>query len=153
MNAADESVARFDHVRVAFDDVVALDDVSFDIRRGETRIVVGAAGSGKSVMLKTILGLIKPALGRVWLFGQDVTDWKEEQLFDIRARMGVLFQEGGLFDSFTVEENVAYPIVTRAIPEHAEHNGTRRVRAHDECARGPAAQRVIGKARNRGAVA
>ena len=112
-DGADESVVRFENVSVRFDEVQALDGVSFEIRRGETRIVFGAAGSGKSVMLKTALGLIRPDSGRVFLFGQDITGLPEEELFLIRERIGVLFQEGGLFDSLNVEENVSYPIVSR----------------------------------------
>jgi phospholipid/cholesterol/gamma-HCH transport system ATP-binding protein len=119
---ADESVIRFENVSVTFDDVTALKDVSFEIRRGQTRIAVGSAASGKSVMLKTALGLIQPSSGRVFLFGQDITDVSEEEMFALRARVGVLFQEGGLFDSLTVEENVSYPVLNRAMnPE--EHNG------------------------------
>ena len=104
------SVLRFEHVSLAFGDVVALNDLSFDLKAGDTRIIYGAAGSGKSVMLKTALGLLKPNSGRIFVFGQDITDLKERDLFPIRAKMGVLFQEGGLFDSMTIEDNVAYPL-------------------------------------------
>jgi phospholipid/cholesterol/gamma-HCH transport system ATP-binding protein len=82
---------------------------------GDTRVVLGAAGSGKTTLLKACLGLIKPTSGRVYLFGQDITDLDERQLFDIRSKVGVLFQEGGLFDSITVAENVAYPLVNRRV--------------------------------------
>jgi phospholipid/cholesterol/gamma-HCH transport system ATP-binding protein len=105
-----QSVLRFEHVTVCFGDAKALDDVSFDVARGETRIIFGAAGSGKTVLLKTALGLTKPDSGRVIVFGQDVTGMEEKDLFHIRSRIGVLFQEGGLFDSMTVEENVGYPL-------------------------------------------
>jgi phospholipid/cholesterol/gamma-HCH transport system ATP-binding protein len=110
-----QSVLRFEHVSVSFGDIVALNDVSFDLLAGGTRIIYGAAGSGKSVALKIALGLLKPDSGRVFVFGQDVTDWKEKDLFAIRAKMGVLFQEGGLFDSMTIEENVAYPLENAVI--------------------------------------
>jgi phospholipid/cholesterol/gamma-HCH transport system ATP-binding protein len=76
-------------------------------------VILGAAGSGKTVLLKTALGLVRPTSGRVSLFGQDITDLTEQALFEIRARVGMLFQEGALFDSSTVEENVAYPLLSR----------------------------------------
>jgi phospholipid/cholesterol/gamma-HCH transport system ATP-binding protein len=110
-----QSVLRFEHVSLAFGDTVALNDVSFDMKAGGTRIIYGAAGSGKSVMLKVALGLLKPVSGRVYLFDQDVTDLKEKDLFPIRSKIGVLFQEGGLFDSMTIEENVAYPLLNQAL--------------------------------------
>ena len=96
-----------------FDEIVALDNVSFEMSAGETRVVLGAAGSGKTTLLKAAIGLIRPDSGRIFLLGQDITDLEERQLFDIRSGVGVLFQEGGLFDSITVEENVAYPLVNR----------------------------------------
>ena len=107
---ADEQILRFEHVTVRFDETPALDDVSFQVAEGETRIVFGAAGSGKTVLLKTALGLIRPDAGRVWVFGRDITQLDEQELFRIRSRIGVLFQEGGLFDSLTIEENVGYPL-------------------------------------------
>lgn len=103
-------VLRFDRVTVVFDEVRALDGVSFEVYAGESRVILGAAGSGKTVLLKTALGLIRPDSGRVWVFGQDITGMPEPELFAIRARIGVLFQEGGLFDSLTIEENVGYPL-------------------------------------------
>jgi phospholipid/cholesterol/gamma-HCH transport system ATP-binding protein len=81
---------------------------------GETRVVLGAAGSGKTMLLKCAIGLSCPDSGRILLFGQDVTALKESQLFQLRARVGVLFQEGGLFDSMTVADNVEYPLVNQA---------------------------------------
>ncbi|MBZ5608912.1 MAG: ATP-binding cassette domain-containing protein [Acidobacteriia bacterium] len=107
------SLLRFENVTVCFDELEALHQVSFEMRAGETRVVLGAAGSGKTVLLKTALGLIKPDAGRVFLFGHDITNVPERDLFDIRSQVGVLFQEGGLFDSITVAENVAYPLVNR----------------------------------------
>lgn len=107
-DASPQSVLRFDNVTVRFEDLAALDGVSFEVFEGQTRILFGAAGSGKTVLLKTALGLVRPDLGRVFLFGQDITAMRERELFRIRARIGVLFQEGGLFDSLSVEENVGY---------------------------------------------
>jgi phospholipid/cholesterol/gamma-HCH transport system ATP-binding protein len=124
----DDPIVRFENVTVVFDDAKALDGISFEIRRGQTRIVFGAAASGKSVMLKTALGLVRPTSGRVFLFGQDITGMSEEETFALRARVGVLFQEGGLFDSLTVEENVSYPVLNRVSPEERNGNVSERVR-------------------------
>jgi phospholipid/cholesterol/gamma-HCH transport system ATP-binding protein len=110
-----ESILRFENVTVAFDGNPAIEELSFEILKGEARIIVGAAGSGKTVILKTALGLLRPDSGRVFLFGEDITDKKEQQLFDIRARAGMLFQEGALFDSLTIEENVAYPLMNQKL--------------------------------------
>jgi phospholipid/cholesterol/gamma-HCH transport system ATP-binding protein len=104
------SILRFDRVSLAFGDTVALDQVSFELREGETRIILGAAGSGKTVLLKTAIGLVPPDSGRISLFGEEITHMDEHRLFDIRAKVGMLFQESALFDSLTIEENVAYPL-------------------------------------------
>ncbi len=80
---------------------------------GETRIVVGAAGSGKTMLLKTTMGLVPADSGHIRLFGEEVTGRKESELFDLRGKVGILFQEGGLFDSLTIAENVAYPFLNR----------------------------------------
>jgi phospholipid/cholesterol/gamma-HCH transport system ATP-binding protein len=118
----DSSIVRFVDVSLSFGATPALAHVSFEIKAGETRVVLGTAGSGKTMLLKTAVGLVKPDSGRVYLFGQDVTDFKESELFDIRAKVGMLFQEGGLFDSLTIEENVAFPLLNqRALHQ----NGTR----------------------------
>jgi phospholipid/cholesterol/gamma-HCH transport system ATP-binding protein len=108
-----ESLLRFEEVTVGFDDVIALDKVSFNVRQGETRIILGAAGSGKTILLKTAMGLIAPRGGRVLLFDEDVTGAEEMRLFDIRSRIGMLFQESALFDSMTVAQNVAYPLLNQ----------------------------------------
>lgn len=106
-------ILRFEDVCVRFDDVLALDRVSFDLQTAETRVLLGAAGSGKTVLLKTALGLQRADSGRVELFGRDITHMPEHELFDLRTNVGILFQEGGLFDSMTVEENVAYPLLNQ----------------------------------------
>src|SRR5215831_15599704 len=108
-----EPVLRFDNVSVRFGDESALQNISFSMVRGETRIILGAAGSGKTTLLKTAVGLVCPNAGRVFVFGRDITGLKEQELFDIRARIGFLFQEGGLFDSLTIDENVSYPLVNQ----------------------------------------
>jgi len=106
-------ILRFEHVSVSFDDEKVLDDVSFSAYESESRVILGAAGSGKTVLLKTALGLIRPTSGKVFAFGQDLSRLRERQLFDIRSRIGMLFQEGALFDSLNIEENVAYPLVNQ----------------------------------------
>jgi phospholipid/cholesterol/gamma-HCH transport system ATP-binding protein len=116
---ATSEVLRFKDVSLHFDQTPALDHVSFAMNAGETRVVFGAAGSGKTMMLKTAVGLEKPDSGRVILFGEDVTDYKESALFRIRAKVGILFQEGGLFDSMNIADNVAYPLLN----QQARRNG------------------------------
>ena len=120
----DSSVARtkddsapaiiFEDVAIAFDDNEVLRGVSFHLPRGETKAVFGVAGSGKSLILKLALGLIKPDSGRIVVLGQDVTQMPEDQLFELRGKIGMVFQESALFDSQTVRENVAY----RLMEEH-----------------------------------
>lgn len=105
-----DPILEFRNVSVHFGETIALDDVSFEVRSGDTRIILGAAGSGKSVLLKAALGLLRPSSGRVLVFGKDVTNLTESEWFLVRRKLGVLFQEGGLFDSLTIEENVAYPL-------------------------------------------
>jgi len=107
-DASPQSVLRFEDVTVRFDELAALDAVSFEVFTGETRVVFGAAGSGKTVLLKTALGLIRPDAGHVFVFGHDITRMREQELFRLRSRISMLFQEGGLFDSLSVEENVGY---------------------------------------------
>jgi phospholipid/cholesterol/gamma-HCH transport system ATP-binding protein len=109
-----ESMLRFEEVTVRFGaDPPVLDSLSFHVNRGETRIILGAAGSGKTVLLKTAMGLIPTAAGRIFLFDEDVTNKAEAQMFDIRSRIGMLFQESALFDSMTVAQNVAYPLLNQ----------------------------------------
>jgi phospholipid/cholesterol/gamma-HCH transport system ATP-binding protein len=106
-----EHLLRVEDVSLRFDEVVALEGVSFQMGAGETRVVLGAAGSGKTTLLKACLGLIRPDSGHIYLFDRDITGLEERELLDIRSKVGVLFQEGGLFDSITVAENVAYPLI------------------------------------------
>lgn len=105
-----QTILRFEDVTVVFDDVAVLSHLSFEAREGESRVILGTAGSGKTVLLKTALGLIRPTSGRVYAFGRDVTFLPERELFGIRSKIGMLFQESALFDSLTIEENVAYPL-------------------------------------------
>ncbi len=108
------SVLQFEDVTVRFDEVTALDKVSFSVVEGETCILLGAAGSGKTVILKTAMGLVQPLSGRVLLFGQDISCLTEEELLRIRGKVGMLFQESALFDSLTIEQNVAYPLLNQS---------------------------------------
>jgi phospholipid/cholesterol/gamma-HCH transport system ATP-binding protein len=106
-------VLRFENVSVSFDDDPALIDLSFEASEGESYVILGAAGSGKTVLLKTAMGLVQPRQGKVYVFGRDISTMKEQELFNIRSKIGMLFQESALFDSLTIEENVAYPLVNQ----------------------------------------
>src|SRR3979490_427759 len=97
----------FEDVTIGFEDVPVLNGVSFELRRGETKVILGVAGSGKSPILKLCLGLLKPDSGRIYVLGHDVTTMTEEELFDLRNKVGIVFQESALVDSLTVGENVA----------------------------------------------
>jgi phospholipid/cholesterol/gamma-HCH transport system ATP-binding protein len=108
-----QAVVQFDDVNLAFAGTPALVHLSFSMRPGETRVVLGAAGSGKTTLLKTAVGLVAPDSGHIRLFGQEVTGRKESELYDVRSKVGILFQEGGLFDSLTIAENVAYPLLNQ----------------------------------------
>jgi phospholipid/cholesterol/gamma-HCH transport system ATP-binding protein len=119
-------VIVFEDVKMSFGDNEVLRGVSFHLPRGETKAVFGVAGSGKSLMLKLALGLIRPDSGRIVALGEDVTQMPEERLFELRGKIGMVFQESALFDSLTVRENVAY----RLMEEHGiyDENIDRRVR-------------------------
>jgi len=106
-------ILRFEGVNVSFDGVEALRDLTFEAREGESRVILGAAGSGKTVLLKTALGLVRPDSGKVFVFGRDISGMQEHELFDIRSRIGMLFQESALFDSMSIEDNVAYPLLNQ----------------------------------------
>lgn len=103
-------VVLFDHVRLAFDDKVVLEDVSFTVIKGHTKIILGASGSGKSITLKIIVGLLRPDAGAVWVNGRRVDQLTETEIMAVRADLGMIFQEGALFDSLTVRENVGYKL-------------------------------------------
>src|SRR5580658_6694347 len=116
----------FEDVELAFGDNKVLRGVSFRLARGETKALFGVAGSGKSLILKLALGLFPPDSGRIIVLGQDVTQMREEDLFALRGKIGMVFQESALFDSLTVRENVAY----RLMEEHGIYDDEidRRVR-------------------------
>lgn len=110
-------VAAFHNVSIAFDGPPVLDDVSFSVAPGETRILLGPAGVGKSVLLKLVNGLLRPDRGSILLFGEEIARMPEEQLFPLRARTGMVFQEGALFDSLSVRDNVAYQLIQEKVPD------------------------------------
>jgi phospholipid/cholesterol/gamma-HCH transport system ATP-binding protein len=106
--AAGEDAVRLEHVSLAFDEKVILKDVSFSLRPGQTKIMLGASGAGKSMTLKIILGLIRADAGAVWVNGERVDQLSEDEMRSVRVDVGMVFQEGALFDSLTVRENVGY---------------------------------------------
>ena len=116
-----EPVVVFEDVSVTFDVKPVLQNISFTVVRGETRIILGPAGGGKSVLMKLANGLIRPDSGTIRVFGEDVTHMRETYLFKLRARIGMVFQESALFDSLSVEDNVAYRLHEEHVPEEEAH--------------------------------
>jgi phospholipid/cholesterol/gamma-HCH transport system ATP-binding protein len=110
-------VVVFDHVSISFEDKQILNDISFTVEPGETRIVLGPAGCGKSVLMKLVNGLIRPDSGSIQVFGEDVTKMREIDLYTLRGRIGMVFQESALFDSMTVHDNVAFRMMEEEVPE------------------------------------
>lgn len=105
-----ENYFEFRDVCKAFDERVVLNRVSFQVKRGQTCVIMGRSGVGKSVSLKHVLGFLKPDSGRIFVAGQDVTDFTEQEFSEIRRRVTMVFQSGALFDSLTVAENIAFPM-------------------------------------------
>lgn len=103
-----EITVKFEDVSIAFEDKLVLDGISFELLHGETKAIFGVAGSGKSTLLKLALGLLRPDSGRIFVLGEEVTAMTEDQLFELRRRVGIVFQESALFDSLNVRENVAF---------------------------------------------
>src|ERR1700678_912145 len=103
----------FEHVSKSFGDVNVLDDVSFSVQAGETLCILGRSGVGKSVSLQQIMGFLKPDSGRIMVAGQDITDFTEDQMETVRKKVTMVFQNGALFDSLSVGENVAFPLRVR----------------------------------------
>lgn len=106
-------IVDFKNVSLRFEDTWALQNVSFTLSAGETHVILGAAGSGKTTLLKAAIGLVKIDQGEVKLFGKDIASLSEHDLYPLRSRIGVLFQEGGLFDSLSVGDNVEYPLLNQ----------------------------------------
>jgi phospholipid/cholesterol/gamma-HCH transport system ATP-binding protein len=113
----------FSHVSLAFDDHVVLRDLSFSVPRGGMRFLLGASGSGKSVVLKLIMGLLRPDAGTIWVNGRQIDQLREHELLRMREGIGMVFQDNALFDSLTVAENVGYQL-----SEHGETGDAVRAR-------------------------
>ncbi len=116
-----EPVVVFRDVSITFDIKPVLQNISFVVQRGETRIILGPAGGGKSVLMKLANGLIRPDTGTIRIFDEDITNMSESDLFKLRARIGMVFQESALFDSLSVENNVAYRLHEEQVPEEEAH--------------------------------
>jgi phospholipid/cholesterol/gamma-HCH transport system ATP-binding protein len=116
-----QPVVEFKDVSITFDVKPVLQGISFTVQRGETRIILGPAGGGKSVLMKLANGLIRPDSGTIRVFGQDITTMSEKDIFELRAHIGMVFQESALFDSLSVEDNVAYRLHEEHVPEREVH--------------------------------
>src|SRR5438445_4059939 len=121
-NGSSSGIAiSFEDVYLSFEDNHVLRGISFKLRVGETKVFFGIAGSGKSTILKLALGLLKPDKGRIVVLGQEVSAMREEDLFELRRKVGMVFQESALFDSLTVEDNVSYRLREEHVPEEEIH--------------------------------
>src|SRR5262245_44698901 len=117
---AANDIIVFENVSLAFEENVVLDGISFRLPRGETKAIFGVAGSGKSTILKLAIGLIKPDGGHIYTLGEDITLMREDDLFELRRKVGIVFQESALFDSLTVHDNVAYRLMEEGIVDPDE---------------------------------
>jgi phospholipid/cholesterol/gamma-HCH transport system ATP-binding protein len=118
---------EFKDVTLSFDDRVVLENLSFTVQKGETKIILGGSGGGKSTTIKLILGLLKPDSGRIVVDGEDITDHTEAQMMSVRKKIGMVFQEGALFDSLSVYDNVAYRLHEQGVPEEEVETEVRRM--------------------------
>ena len=118
---------EFRDVVLAFDERIVLNKLSFSVRKGETKIILGGSGGGKSTIIKLVLGLLKPDAGRVLVDGEDITDYNEAQMISVRKKIGMVFQEGALFDSLSVYDNVAYRLHEQGRPEEEVEQEVRRM--------------------------
>lgn len=118
---------EFREVVLAFDERVILNKLSFKVLKGETKIILGGSGGGKSTIIKLVLGLLKPDEGRIFVDGEDITDYNEVQMMTVRKRIGMVFQEGALFDSLSVYDNVAYRLHEQGRPEDEVEPEVRRM--------------------------
>jgi phospholipid/cholesterol/gamma-HCH transport system ATP-binding protein len=108
---------EFRHVNFSYEDKRVLNDLSFQLAKGEIKIILSGSGGGKSTILKLVLGLLKPDAGQIFIDGEEISEFDETELQRIRDKIGMVFQEGALFDSLTVYENVAYRLQERGVPE------------------------------------
>ena len=118
---------EFRNVLLAFDDKVILNHLSFKVMKGETKIILGGSGGGKSTIIKLVLGLLKPDEGEVLVDGEDITKHSEDQMMKVRKKIGMVFQEGALFDSLSVYDNVAYRLHEQGVPEDEVEPEVRRM--------------------------
>lgn len=118
---------EFRDVHLAFDDKVILDGISFTVRRGETKLILGRSGGGKSTIIRLILGLLKPDSGQIFAQGEDITGYSEVEMMAVRHKIGMVFQEGALFDSLSVYENVAYRLREQGVNEEEIEREVRRM--------------------------
>ena len=118
---------EFRNVTMIFDDRNVLDDLSFKVMKGETKIILGGSGSGKSTTIKLVLGLLKPDNGQILVNGEDITNYSETQMMRVRKNIGMIFQEGALFDSLSVYENVAFKLHEQGVPEDEVEAEVRRM--------------------------
>lgn len=114
---ADTLPVVFEDVSIAFDRNQVLKNISFTVKAGENRLLLGPAGSGKSVLVKLANGLIRPDSGRITIFGHEITAMREEEIFELRSVIGMVFQEGALFDSMNVRDNVGFRLIERHVPD------------------------------------
>jgi phospholipid/cholesterol/gamma-HCH transport system ATP-binding protein len=118
---------EFRNVTMMFDGRKILDDLSFKVMKGETKIILGGSGCGKSTTIKLVLGLLKPDSGQILVDGEEVTDYGETQMMKVRKKIGMIFQEGALFDSLSVYENVAFKLHEQGVPEEDVEGEVRRM--------------------------
>ena len=118
---------EFRNVTIEFDGRKVLNDLSFKVMKGETKIILGGSGCGKSTTIKLVLGLLKPDSGQVLVDGEDVTNHSEVQMMHVRKKIGMIFQEGALFDSLSVYDNVAFKLHEQGVPEEEVENEVRRM--------------------------
>lgn len=118
---------EFRNVTIEFDDRKVLDNLSFKVNRGETKIILGGSGCGKSTTIKLVLGLLKPDSGQVLVDGEDITNYSEVEMMSVRKKIGMIFQEGALFDSLSVYDNVAFKLHEHGVPEDEVENEVRRM--------------------------
>lgn len=118
---------EFRDVHLSFDDKKILDGISFTVRRGETKVILGRSGGGKSTTIRLILGLLKPDSGQILIDGEDITDYSEVEMMGVRKKIGMVFQEGALFDSLSVYDNVAYRLHEQGVSEAEVEKEVRRM--------------------------
>ncbi|MDQ3374808.1 MAG: ATP-binding cassette domain-containing protein [Acidobacteriota bacterium] len=118
---------EFRDVVLSFDDATVLDGISFTVRRGETKVILGRSGGGKSTTIRLILGLLKPDSGQILIDGEDITHYSENEMMEVRKKVGMVFQEGALFDSLSVYDNVAYRLHEQGVSDQEVENEVRRM--------------------------